>query len=151
MPKNRIDRHEYGLETTNNSKTGFAFSLPRSKTCINKTSVCASVCYGNGIRYQSDGQRSKRERNYRTCEFLLEKGGPELLAQNLSILIDQARPIDWIAATVSNQPTNVPWTFRIHDVGDYPEFRTIPCSKISKHKMVMVSRTDSPPWLQHAA
>jgi hypothetical protein len=84
--------HDYGLELTNNSKVGWAFSLPRSKTCINATPTCKKLCYGNGIRYQSDAQKAKRERNYRTVEFLLKEGGPELLAENLSMLVDQARP-----------------------------------------------------------
>ncbi len=118
---------QYGLECTNNSKTGYAFSMPRSMTCINKTETCAKACYGNGVRYQTTGQKEKRQRNYKTVEFLLEKGGPELLAQNLLLLVDQARPIDWIASKVTGEKTFVPWTFRIHDVGDYPEFRTIPC------------------------
>ena len=143
--------HDYGLELTQNSKVGWAFSLSRSESCVDATSICRRLCYGNGVRYQSDAQRHKRLRNFRTCELLLQKGGPELLAQNLIALVDQARPVDWLAAQISGEPTNLPYTLRIHDVGDYPEFRTIPCSKISEHKMVMVSRTDSPPWLQHAA
>jgi hypothetical protein len=149
MAKNKAS--DFGLEITNNSKAGPAFSLPRSKSCINKTNTCWKVCYGKGIRYQASTQKTKRERNFRTCEFLLNAGGPKLLAENLLILIDQVRPIDWIASRITGDATDIPWTFRIHDVGDYPEFRTIPCSKISEHKMVMVSRTDSPPWLQHAA
>jgi len=48
----------------------------------------------------------------------LEKGGPELLAQNLLSLVDQARPVDWLAAQISGEPTNLPYTLRIHDVGD---------------------------------
>lgn len=109
----------YGLEITNNSKVGSAFSLPRSRTCLFKTQACAKVCYGNGIRYQSSGQKQKRERNFNTVEFLLTHGGPALLAENLIILIDQARPIDWIASTITGMDTNVPWTLRIHDVGDF--------------------------------
>ena len=111
--------HEYGLELTANSKVGWAFSLSRSKTCISSTSICRQLCYGNGIRYQSDAQRQKRLRNFRTCEFLLEKGGPELLAQNLIALVDQARPIDWLAAQISGEPTKLPYTLRIQDVGDF--------------------------------
>jgi hypothetical protein len=110
--------HEYGLELTNNSKVGWAFSLPRSKTCINATEICKRLCYGNGIRYQSEPQKAKRERNYRTVEFLLKEGGPELLAQNLSMLVDQARPRDWLTAKITGAKTNVPWTLRINDVGD---------------------------------
>jgi hypothetical protein len=146
-----MSKHDFGLELTNNSKTGFAFSLPRNDTCINATNLCKKLCYGNGIRYQSAAPKAKRQRNLRTVQFLLDKGGPELLAENLLHLIDQARPIDWLAARISDSATTVPWTIRVHDIGDYPEFSTIPCSKISEHKMVMVSRTDSPPWLQHAA
>lgn len=117
MPKQKTD--DFGLEITNNSKAGPAFSLPRSKTCIHKTSVCWRVCYGRGIRYQSDTQRNKRERNFRTVEFLLDRGGPQLLAENLVLLVDQARPIDWIAARITGRPTGIPWTVRVHDVGDY--------------------------------
>ena len=111
--------HDYGLELTQNSKVGWAFSLSRSESCINATEICRRLCYGNGVRYQSASQRHKRLRNYRTCEFLLRKGGPELLAQNLIALVDQARPVDWLAAQISGEATNLPYTLRIHDVGDY--------------------------------
>jgi hypothetical protein len=50
---------------------------------------------------------------------LLAKGGAELLAQNLLMLIDQARPVDWLAAQITGQPTNLPFTLRIHDLGDF--------------------------------
>ncbi len=110
---------DYGLETTNNSKVGPAFSLPRSQTCTFKTEACAKVCYGNGIRYRSTGQKLKRARNLRTVEFLLNNGGPALLAENLTILIDRARPIDWIASTITGMETRLPWTLRIHDIGDF--------------------------------
>jgi hypothetical protein len=113
------DKHDYGLELTQNSKVGWAFSLSRKMSCINATNVCSRLCYGNGIRFQSDAQRHKRLRNFRTCEYLLDKGGPELLAQNLVALVDQARPVDWLAAQISGEPTNLPYTFRIHDTGDY--------------------------------
>lgn len=110
---------DYGLELTNNSKVGWAFSLPRTETCVNATALCKRLCYGNGVRYQTTGQRSKRGRNYRTCEFLLAEGGPELLAENLSMLVDQARPRDWLTAKVAGVQTAIPWTMRIHDVGDF--------------------------------
>ena len=142
---------DYGLELTNNSKTGWAFSISRSETCINATAICKKLCYGNGVRYQTPTGKAKRERHYRTVLFLLEQGGPKLLAENFIHLVDKACPRDWLTALITKTSPNVPWTLRIHDIGDYPEFRTIPCSKISKHKMLMVSRTDSPPWLQHAA
>ena len=143
--------HDYGLELTQNSKVGWAFSLSRSETCINATEICKRLCYGNGVRYHSEAQRHKRLRNFKTCEFLLSKGGPELLAQNLIALVDQARPVDWLAAQISGEPTNLPYTLRIHDVGDYPEFRTIPCSKISEHKIEIVNHFDSASLLQHSA
>jgi hypothetical protein len=110
---------DYGLQITHNSKVGCAFSLPRSSTCIGRTQACTKVCYGNGIRYQSTGQKQKRERNFRTVELLLLNGGPAVLAENLVILIDQARPIDWIASKITGIKTQVPWTFRIHDIGDF--------------------------------
>jgi hypothetical protein len=110
---------DYGLELTNNSKASWAFSLPRSETCVMATSVCKKLCYGNGIRYQSVAHRAKRQRNLRTVELLLDKGGPELLAQNLVSLIDQVRPADWLAATITGEDTTTPWTLRIHDVGDF--------------------------------
>lgn len=110
---------DYGLELTSNSKVGWAFSLPRTETCINATSLCRRLCYGNGVRYQSAGQKAKRARNFRTCEFLLAEGGPELLAENLSMLIDQARPRDWLTAKIRGTKTAVPFTFRIQDVGDF--------------------------------
>ncbi len=111
--------HDYGLELTQNSKVGWAFSLSRTESCTNATEICKRLCYGNGVRYQSAAQRHKRLRNYITCEFLLRKGGPELLAQNLVALVDQARPVDWLAAQISGEATNLPYTLRIHDVGDY--------------------------------
>ncbi len=110
---------DYGLELTNNSKVGWAFSLPRADTCINATALCKRLCYGNGIRYQSEGQKAKRGRNYRTVQFLLAEGGPELLAENLSMLVDQARPRDWLTAKITGVQTAIPWTMRIHDVGDF--------------------------------
>lgn len=108
----------YGLELTANSKVGWAFSLSRSASCINATETCRKCCYGNGVRYQSKGQKAKRQRNFLTVEYLLDRGGPELLAQNLVALIDQARPSDWLAAEISGMPASLPWTLRIHDVGD---------------------------------
>jgi hypothetical protein len=110
---------DYGLELTNNSKASWAFSLPRSKTCIMATDICKKLCYGNGIRYQSRPQRSKRQRNLRTVKLLLKKGGADLLAQNLILLVDQVRPSDWLAAVVTGTKTKTPWTMRIHDVGDF--------------------------------
>jgi hypothetical protein len=110
---------DYGLELTNNSKVAWAFGLPRTETCINATVLCKRLCYGNGMRYQSDAQKGKPARNYRTCKFLLAEGGPELLAENLSMLVDQARPRDWLTAKVTGVKTAIPWTMRIHDVGDF--------------------------------
>jgi hypothetical protein len=114
-----VNTNDYGLELTNNSKVGWAFSLPRSRTCVNSTITCRKLCYGNGIRYQSDTQKNKRERNFRTCEFLLAAGGPELLAENLGAIVEQARPRDWLAAKINKVSTRVPWTLRIQDVGDF--------------------------------
>jgi hypothetical protein len=111
--------HGFGLELTNNSKTGWAFSLSRNDSCIHATDICRKLCYGNGIRYQSAGQKDKRRRNFKTVEFLLERGGPELLAENLIALVDQARPSDWLAAQICDEPTSLPWSLRIHDVGDF--------------------------------
>ena len=110
---------DFGLELTNNSKVGWAFSLPRTQTCINATSLCRRLCYGNSVRYQSAGQKAKRGRNFRTCEFLLAEGGSELLAENLSMLVDQARPRDWLTARIKETNTTIPFTVRIHDVGDF--------------------------------
>ena len=136
--------HDYGLELTQNSKVGWAFSLSRSESCINATEICERLCYGNGVRYQSDAQRYKRLRNFRTCEFLLKKGGPELLALNLIALVDQARPMDWLAAQISGTATKVPYSLRLHDVGDYPEFRTIPTkSRVSLYVLSYGEWADS--------
>jgi hypothetical protein len=110
---------DYGLELTNNSKVGWAFSLPRHKSCIDATAICKRLCYGNGIRYQSVSQKDKRERNYKTAEFLLSHGGPTLLAENLLMTVDLARPRDWLTAKITNTTTVVPWTLRIHDIGDF--------------------------------
>jgi len=59
-------------------------------------------------------------------EFLLAEGGPELLAENLSMLVEHARPRDWLTAKIAGGKTVVPWSLRIHDVGEYPDFRNIP-------------------------
>lgn len=114
-----MDTRQYGLDVTNNSKTGFAFSLPRNKTCIGATEVCKRHCYGKSIRYQSEPQKAKRERNFRTVQLLLEKGGPQLLADNLVTLVDHAKPLDWLSAKLTATETVLPWTFRVHDVGDF--------------------------------
>jgi hypothetical protein len=109
----------YSLELTDNSKTGWAFSLSRRKSCVNSTKICRRLCYGNGIRYCSDTQKQKRLRNFNTCEFLLANGGPELLAENLIALVDQARPADWLTAQISGEPTSVPFSLRLNDIGDH--------------------------------
>ena len=113
-----MQRQRYGLQLTSNSKVGWAFSLSRKKSCIGSTEACRKWCYGNGIRYGTDAQRAKRERNYRTAVLLLEKGGPRILAENLTMLIDQARPVDWVAAKVTGMETLLPWQLRLMDVGD---------------------------------
>jgi hypothetical protein len=110
---------QFGLELTVNSKVGFAFSLPRSSTCINSTATCRRLCYGRGIRYQSKGQKAKRERNFRTVEYLLAQGGPELLAENLLGLVDFARPLDYLSSKLTGAKTSLPWSLRLHDVGDH--------------------------------
>lgn len=110
---------DWGLELTNNSKASWAFSLPRSETCIFATGVCRRLCYGKGIRYQGEAQKAKRQRNFRTVQLLLKKGGPGLLAENLVSLIDQVRPADWLAASITGETTKTPWTLRVHDVGDF--------------------------------
>lgn len=112
---------EFGLELTQNSKVGWAFSLPRNKSCVHATETCKKLCYGNGVRYRTEAQQQKRERNYKTVRFLLDKGGPELLAENLIALVDQARPIDWLAAQITGEKTALPWTMRIHDLGDFDQ------------------------------
>ena len=116
---NKVSNIEFGLELTKNSKVGPAFSLSRSSSCINKTALCERVCYGNGIRYRSVGQTEKRMRNYKTAEFLIQHGGSKLLAENLVAVVDQARPIDYLAAMITKTETAIPWTLRIHDVGDF--------------------------------
>lgn len=119
VQKDRKNYHDYGLELTQNSKVGWAFSLSRSQSCINATETCKNFCYGNGVTYRSAAQKHKRTRNFKTCQYLLKKGGPDLLAQNLIALVDQARPVDWLAARISGKQTKLPHTLRIHDVGDF--------------------------------
>lgn len=108
----------FGLQLTENSKAGWAFSMPRRFTCINATSVCRRLCYGNGIRYRHPTQIQKRLQNYRTAELLLQRGGPELLALDLIRILDQARPADWLTAQVTGTATMTPWSVRLFDVGD---------------------------------
>lgn len=98
---------------------GWAFSLPRNKSCFNATPICKKLCYGNGVRYQSLGQKAKRERNFRTVQFLLNEGGSELLAQNLGSIVEAARPRDWLTAKITGTQCAIPWTLRIHDIGDF--------------------------------
>ncbi|MBY0552042.1 MAG: hypothetical protein K2W95_32460 [Candidatus Obscuribacterales bacterium] len=126
-----VNTHHFGLELTDNSKTGWAFSLSRSQSCVQATSICKRLCYGNGIRYQSAAQKAKRERNFKTVEYLLDMGGSELLAQNLVALVDQARPADWLAAKISGVPTSLPWSVRIHDVGDWHTTRYVQAWQIA--------------------
>ena len=114
-----MEKAMYGLELTKNSKVGWAFSVSRTQSCVGKTQTCAKLCYGNGIRYGTEGQKYKRERNYRTAVLLLEQGGPSLLAENLLLLLEQARPIDWLPAKLSGIKTRLPYTLRLHDVGDF--------------------------------
>lgn len=116
MKKSAPDR---GLELTNNSKAGPSLSLSRSKSCINRTSECWRACYGHGIRYQSDGAKGKRLRNFETVEFLLDCGGPEAFAEHLIDLIDRARPSGWLIAKLSGFEPTVPWSLRLMDVGDF--------------------------------
>lgn len=111
--------HKYGLELTQNSKTGWAFSLSRKHSCKDATPTCKALCYGNGFRYQSESQKDKRVRNFNTVEYLLNAGGPQLLAENLIALVDQARPTDWLIAELNGTKTRIPWTMRINDVGDF--------------------------------
>jgi len=73
-----------------------------------KTSVCWKLCYGKGIRYQSEAQKAKRQRNFRTIELLLAKGGAELLARNLLFLINQVRPADWLQPQITGEKTQTP-------------------------------------------
>jgi hypothetical protein len=47
------------------------------------------------------------------------EGGAELLAENLSTMVEHARPRDWLAARIKQVETRLPWTIRIHDVGDF--------------------------------
>lgn len=110
---------ELGLELTNNSKTGPSFSLSRRDTCINKTDECSRACYGNGIRYQSDGAITKRRKNFDTVEYLLNTGGHELLAEHLVEIIDRARPSGWLLAKSTGLTPSVPFTLRLQDVGDF--------------------------------
>jgi hypothetical protein len=133
---------DYGLALTNNSKTSWAFSMPRKETCVNATNACKKVCYGNGIRYQSDAQKAKRARNFRTVELLLNAGGPELLAQNLVALIDQIRPVDWLAASITGGETKLPWSLRIHDLGDYHK-----CSYVEAWYLAVLQRPLCSFWL----
>lgn len=107
-----------GLELTDNSKAGPSFSLSRTRSCINKTAECWRACYGHGIRYQSEGARSKRLRNFETVEYLLDQGGPEMLSEHLIELIDRARPTGWLIAKSMGATPPVPWTLRLMDVGD---------------------------------
>jgi hypothetical protein len=127
----------YGLELTNNSKTGWAFSLSRSMSCVHATDVCRKLCYGRGIRYQSKGAKAKRERNFRTVEYLLNLPGVnniELLSEALLSLIDHARPVDFLSAKYTGRRTALPWTIRIHDVGDFhrPEYISAWSRAVSK-------------------
>lgn len=86
------------MELTNNSKVGLAFSLTRTETCVNATALCKRLCYSNGVAYQTAGHRARRGRNFRTAQVLLAEGGPELFSENLSMLVDQARPRDWLSS-----------------------------------------------------
>lgn len=114
-----IQELDLGLELTENSKTGWAFSVSRKGSCIGATALCRRLCYGNGVRYQSRGQTEKRLRNFRTIQYLLDTSGVAALAQALGLLVDSARPRDYVLSKLSGRPMRVPFTLRIHDVGDF--------------------------------
>jgi hypothetical protein len=135
----------YGLEATDNSKAGPAFALPPEDTCDCATNTCSQVCYKKVFTYNSSGSIAKRAKNLRTVELLLSLGGPELLAKALIELVDEYKPKDWFIAQTTGTKTARPWSFRIHDLGDYPEFRTIPTVAQNDRKARMVSRIDPPP------
>lgn len=113
------EKLSYGLEATDNRKTGPAFALPPADTCTGRTQVCWQNCYKKGITYNNPGSIAKRERNLNTVEMLLSLGGSELLAQALIELIDEHKPKDWLVAKTIGAKTFRPWTFRIHDLGDF--------------------------------
>ncbi|MBX9770014.1 MAG: hypothetical protein K2X29_01505 [Candidatus Obscuribacterales bacterium] len=113
------EANRYALEATDNSKAGPAFALPPESTCDCATDTCSRVCYKKLFTYNSDGSIEKRARNLRTVERLLALGGPELLAQALVELIDEYKPKDWFIAKTTMTRTARPWTFRIHDLGDF--------------------------------
>ncbi len=50
----------------------------------------ARACYGNGIRYQSDGAITKRRRIFETVEYVLNARCSQLLAEYLVEIIDRA-------------------------------------------------------------
>lgn len=111
--------HRYGLEATDNSKAGPSFPLPPEQTCDTSTSICAAVCYKRGITYNTAGSKAKRERNLQTVEKLLSLGGSELLSAALIELVDEYKPKDWLVAKATGSKTSRPWTFRIHDLGEF--------------------------------
>jgi hypothetical protein len=120
--KNRteITSFKYGLEATDNSKAGPSFALPPEKVCGDvATTTCKHNCYKKSVRYNTAGSIGKRERNFQTVERLLELGGPQLLAKALIELIDEYKPKDWFVAQATGGKTSRPWSFRIHDLGEF--------------------------------
>lgn len=111
--------YKYGLEATDNSKAGPSFALPPEDTCDTATETCKKACYKKGVTYNTPGSIAKRQRNFQTVEKLLLLGGPELLADALIELIDEYKPKDWFVAKATRTPTARPWTFRIHDLGEF--------------------------------
>ena len=59
--------------------------------------------------------------------------------------------LDWLAAEITGLPTEIPWTLRIHDVGDYSEFRTIPSRTTVIAENPLASDSQVQPRRTHSA
>lgn len=115
--ESKVER--YALEATDNSKAGPSFPLPPELTCDTATDTCWKACYKKGVRYNTAGSIAKRDRNFKTVEKLLALGGPQLLSEALAELVDEYKPKDWFVAKAAGAKTARPYTFRIHDLGEF--------------------------------
>jgi len=135
--KPEVNHYKYGLEATDNSKAGPSFALPPEQTCDTATDTCKKVCYKKGVTYNTAGSLAKRERNFQTVEKLLTLGGPQLLAEALIELIDEYKPKDWFVAQATGAKTARPWSFRIHDLGEFyrPDYIEAWIKAVSKRQL----------------
>jgi hypothetical protein len=62
------------------------------------------------------------------------------------VLVDSARPVDYFSAMHTGSKTSLPWTFRVHDLGDWPDN----IGYIRAWQMAMKARPECAFWFYSA-